>query len=173
MFAHRGENDLRADIVLYRLEAKENFGHAYTNVCLQALGDTQGVAPVVFTPLYLNGRSLTPDENLLHAGEVWEGAFALVHKGELAAETFTKDYAQDALLQARAYWQVLKPFHHTIQIPDTQIQDMMDACARNIMQARGNCAGAVRVPGRPHHVPQPVDGGRLLSVRGRLHDGAG
>ncbi|MDD4797282.1 MAG: hypothetical protein PHO66_05895 [Eubacteriales bacterium] len=134
--AHQGQDGLRADIVLYRLAAKENFGHAYTNVCLQALGDTHRAAPVAFTPLYRQGRPLDADDNMLHAGEVWEGAFALVHKGQLPGDAFTLDYARRALEETRAYWQALKPFHHTIQIPDTQIQDMVDACARNIMQAR-------------------------------------
>lgn len=156
IFASMKDDHTRMDIILYRLEAKEGFGHAKSTVYLQELGEpsdppgthrygssayalpvgTQRIpAPIaLYTPVYQNGRVI--DTAVISEGDVWEGAFALVYRGELSLEAFTLDYAKDALLAAREYWSGVHPFLNEFHVPDEQIQAMLDSCGRNILQAR-------------------------------------
>lgn len=155
-FACRKEDNTRMDIILYRLEAKEGFGHAKSTVYLQELGEPSDPpetrrygssayalpvgnqripAPIaLYTPIYKNGREI--ESFLLTEGDVWEGAFALVYRGEIPLSSFTLDYAKDALRSAKEYWNGVHPFLNEFHIPDKQIQDMLSSCGRNILQAR-------------------------------------
>lgn len=155
-FAHRDPNGARMDIILFRMEAKSNFGHANSSVYLQELGEPSDPpetvragssayalpvgspripAPIaLYTPIYKDGTELS--SRMLCAGDIWEGAFALVYNGSVALQNFTLEYAKAALESTRTYWSQVKPFRNAFYIPDQQIQGMLDACGRNILQAR-------------------------------------
>ena len=155
-FAHRDKNGARMDIILFRMEAKSGFGHAKSSVYLQELGEAsdppETVRPIssayalpvgtpripapiaLHTPIY---RGKSPLEKLvLQEGDVWEGAFGLVYHGTVDPEAFTLEYAEKALEAACEYWREIRPFRNAFHIPDSQIQGMLDACGRNILQAR-------------------------------------
>lgn len=155
-FAHRDKNGARMDIILFRMEAKPGFGHAKSSVYLQELGEAsdppETVRPIssayalpvgtpripapiaLYTPIY---RGKSPLEKLvLQEGDVWEGAFGLVYHGTVDPEAFTLEYAEKALEAACEYWREIRPFRNAFHIPDPQIQGMLDACGRNILQAR-------------------------------------
>lgn len=156
IFAYRDAAGSRMDIILFRMEAKAGFGHAQSAVYLQELGEPSDPpetrrygssayalpvgshripAPIaLYTPINQNGREIT--KAILHEGDVWEGAFALVYCGEMLLSDFTLDYAKKALGCAKDYWNNIHPFLNKFQIPDRQIQDMLDSCGRNILQAR-------------------------------------
>ena len=51
-------------------------------------------------------------------------------------EAFTLEYAEKALEAVGEYWREIRPFRNAFHIPDPQIQGMLDACGRNILQAR-------------------------------------
>ena len=148
-FAYQGEDGVRMDIVLYRLETSGQFGHACCSVYLQELGeacDTPNAqrfesgaytlpvgtvkppAPIVF--------ATKQPEKILHSNEIWEGAFGLLYAGKFREENFTLEFAKYALEWSNTYWDAVKPFVKTFRIPDRQIQMMLEACGRNILQAR-------------------------------------
>lgn len=148
-FAWQGEDGTRMDIILYRLEAGEQFGHADSTVYLQELGGACATHPAeqwdagVYT-LPVGAEKIpapiafaTPRTvQTLHSDEVWEGAFGLLYSGTFRKEDFTLEFARQALTWCEHYWKGVKPFLTTFQVPDPQIQDMLAACGRNILQAR-------------------------------------
>ncbi len=158
-FGHRLADGTRLDILLYYLSAKENFGHARDTVYLQTMGepfdppetlrshsdayklpngDATVPAPVaLYTPI-MNGDGLPLDmENaFLHAGERWEGAFALVYAGRLEPRAFTLDFAGRCLAECAAYWKNSPAFRNDFRVPDRRVQRLLTACGRNILQAR-------------------------------------
>ncbi|MBC8080305.1 MAG: hypothetical protein H7X86_08165 [Gorillibacterium sp.] len=126
--AYSDGQGLRADIIRWKLTALEGFGHAHTKVILCALGLSEGGPQILSFP---------HDQNVfLQEGECWEGVYVIVLKGELSKEQVSLEWANLAKEQMRLYWNNLKPFHHAFEIPDQQIQDMLHACGRNILQAR-------------------------------------
>ena len=158
IFAHKTETGARMDIILFTLSAGKNFGHACENIYLQALGDAplpgsvmppplnhHDVLPyakewrpapsVVVTPIICGGKEVTYPRPVLHAGEVWEGAFGVVYRGAIREEDFTYEYAKTALEHSKIYWHDLETFRLPFHIPDKDLQDMLDASARNIIQA--------------------------------------
>ena len=156
IFAHKDENGARMDIILFRMEAKPGFGHARSSVYLQELGEASDPpetvrpassayalpvgtpripAPIaLYTPVCREGIPL--EKLMLQEGDVWEGAFALVYCGTIDPKAFTLDYAKKALEATAAYWREVRPFQNVFHIPEPQIQGMLDACGRNILQAR-------------------------------------
>lgn len=157
-FGHRLPSGVRLDVILFELTAKENFGHACESIYLQTLGapydppETQRIisdafmlhtgksetpAPVVHaSEIRSNDEVMKPGTSVLHSNEVWRGAFALVYTGRLEPDAFTLDFANQCLVDCQNYWLNVKPFIKAFQIPDKQIQRLIEICGRNILQAR-------------------------------------
>ncbi len=155
-FAYQDEAGARMDVILFRMEAKEGFGHAKSAVYLQELGEASDPpetcrsknsayalpvghpripAPIaLYTSIYSNGKE--SETSVIREGDVWEGAFALVYHGRVSMSKFTLNYARNALGWAEKYWDSVHPFVNQFHIPDRQIQEMLDSCGRNILQAR-------------------------------------
>lgn len=78
---------------------------------------------------------LATEGTLLQPGERLHGAlvFPLNHT-DVAA--FDLAWAEAALAAERAWWQAFELFPHRIEIPDPAVMAMVEACARNILQAR-------------------------------------
>lgn len=148
-FAYQHPDGTRMDIILYRLEAGPNFGHADSVVYLQELGQaadspcvqrfTSGAytlpvgtektpPPIAFATKHVQRR--------LVGNDVWEGAFGLLYQGSFSEASFTLEFARQALRWCETYWASVKPFLHTFTVPDPQIQHMLSAAGRNILQAR-------------------------------------
>ncbi|MDD3212726.1 MAG: hypothetical protein PHY64_03590, partial [Eubacteriales bacterium] len=140
-------------------KAKENFGHARDTVYLQTMGEpfdppetlryassayalptgnASAPAPIaLYSPIVgPDGEPLDMENTFLHAGESWQGAFALVYCGRVELENFTLNFAQQCLANCEAYWQGIKPFRHAFRVPDGQVRRMLAICGRNILQAR-------------------------------------
>ncbi|MFZ4484214.1 MAG: hypothetical protein ACOYOL_09585 [Chthoniobacterales bacterium] len=81
---------------------------------------------------------VTPRE--LAAGEEIEGAI-LVPRDHEEIGTFTLEWAKSALAAEREFWETHRAAI-TFRVPDPQVQDMLDSCARNILQAREIKEGA-------------------------------
>lgn len=158
-FGHRLADGTRLDVILFTLQAGENFGHARDSVYLQTLGapfdppETQRYqssayalptgnasipAPVaLYSPIVgPDGIPLDMENAFLHAGETWQGAFALVYCGHVELTDFTLDFAKQCLAACEAYWHGVTPFRHAFRVPDEQVQRMLAICGRNILQAR-------------------------------------
>ena len=158
IFAHKTDNGARMDIILFRLTAKDNFGHACDNVYLQSLGDAPSISPampapllhdnglpgadewrpapsIIYTPIYCEEKEVAGPRPYLYAGDIWEGAFGVVYFGSVKEEEFTYGYAKTALSNAKQYWENLKPFMIPFHIPDIDLQNMLESSARNILQA--------------------------------------
>lgn len=148
-FAWQGADGTRMDIILYRLEAGKDFGHADSSVYLQELGDRSdspnvqrwesgaytlpvGVEKIPAPIAFATGQP----QQTLHSCDVWEGAFGLLYSGKLREDEFTLEFAKKALLWCEDYWKGVHPFLSTFHVPDRQVQDMLAACGRNILQAR-------------------------------------
>lgn len=132
-FAYHDKQGLRADILLFRLAADETFGHAISNIYLQALGEEEGGPSVLATPIRCGEKEFMKG-CVLHSEDVWEGAYAFVHTGSI--QDFTLEFAKAALNETKRYWEELPLFRHPFHIPDAGVQGMLDSCARNILQAR-------------------------------------
>ena len=136
IFAYRNNKGTRADIIWWKLTASENFRPAATNILLNFSGDQSGAPQVVSSPVYKTVKTKDDTEDLLHAGEVMEGVFAILHNGELQPEQLTMEWVKNAENQTLSYWKNLNPFRTALEIPDDQVMDMLKACGRNILQAR-------------------------------------
>ena len=136
-FAWLTPKGVRADVVLWKLEAKENFTTTRATVVLSELGSA---VDGTFTIRAAPGEKTCSVEGVkpyhFAAGEVKEGAFFFVYDGELSTEEATLNSAKQAELWAADYWKTVKPFQKKFQIPDNQIMDMLKSCGRNILQAR-------------------------------------
>jgi hypothetical protein len=71
----------------------------------------------------------------LRAGESVEGAI-VVPLGGASVEGWDLDRARAALEHERAFWDKAELSRLAIEVPDVEVQDMLVACARNILQAR-------------------------------------
>lgn len=148
-FAYQSPDGARMDIILYRLQTGPNFGHADSAVYLQELGEradnpsVQRFASGAYT-LPVGAKKTPPpivfstkrDQRLLTGNTLWEGAFGLLYQGSFAEDAFTLGFAKQALVWCEGYWASIKPFLQTFKVPDKQIQSMLDAAGRNILQAR-------------------------------------
>ncbi|MDD4797128.1 MAG: hypothetical protein PHO66_05115 [Eubacteriales bacterium] len=166
-FAHIAENGARMDIMICKLAAKENFGHASDQIYLQCLGDAplppevmppplrhHDVLPrakewrpapsVLYTPVIFDGKPVPQPIAYLHAGETWECAFAFVYNGAFSQQDFTLDYAKKALEKTRAFWKNFEVFKIGFNIPDKDLQDMLLASGRNLLQAMEMLEGFAR-----------------------------
>lgn len=136
-FAWKTESGARADVILWKLEAKENFTTARATVALEEMGYPQDGSFSIKAVAGVKTKTV-PGIRPYHfaAGEVKEGVFFLVQEGELSGEEVSLESGKKALEWAKGYWSSVKPFQKEIQIPESQIMDMLKSCGRNILQAR-------------------------------------
>ncbi len=143
-FAYQDQKaGVRADVVLWTLAAQPGFGHAASRVELELHGERKS-APLVIswsegsTHNSVEGLRLvgTNQNAFLTEGQTRKGLFVILQKGELRPEVVDLAWGLFAREQCRQYWTNLRPLRHAFQIPDASIQDMVEACARNILQAR-------------------------------------
>ncbi len=81
------------------------------------------------------GTALLTEPRLLREGEAAEGAlfFPLNHE---ATDDFDLEWARGALEVERTYWQGADLRKLELRVPDPDVMAMIEACARNILQAR-------------------------------------
>ncbi|MEY8323749.1 hypothetical protein AALB47_07475 [Lachnospiraceae bacterium 54-11] len=136
-FAWVSPSGARTDVLLWRLEAKEKFSTTRATVVLEEIGfPCDGSFEVKAVP-GAKTRAI-PGVKPYHfaAGEQKEGVFFIVQKGSLSEKELTLESGKEALNWAENYWEQVKPFTKNMNIPDSQIMDMLKACGRNILQAR-------------------------------------
>lgn len=143
-FAYETDDGNRVDVVRWWLEAGDEFGHAPTHVELELDGPLdEGLPDVIETE---GTTAFWSDEGLqlpglnhyefLEAGETREGAFAFVLEGDLDPEVVTLEWADRALEETKEYWDGVDTFVNEFHIPDDDVMGMLEACGRNILQAR-------------------------------------
>jgi len=78
---------------------------------------------------------LASEPHLLSDGAVLTGALIIpLNGGDVAGLDLA--WAQRAYAEARAYWERLTIMRLPIRVPDPDVMAMLEACARNILQAR-------------------------------------
>ena len=143
VFAYTDGKGLRADIVHWNLSVTEDFGYAPSRVELQLAGAYEELPSIIQSP-GTTGYWTEDGFNLdgithfqfLKGGEKREGVFAIVFAGELDPADVTCEWAMRARDQMRDYWSNIKLFENNFCIPEPQIMGMLQACARNLLQAR-------------------------------------
>ncbi|MBC8078844.1 MAG: hypothetical protein H7X86_00745 [Gorillibacterium sp.] len=136
VFAHQDASGLRADIVRWSLEASSDFGHANTWVRMASLGEMANGPTLIGSKTVKSSACSDKGIQMISSGERLEGAFAFVLAGDLSEMDLTVEWAQEAEQTALDYWLQVRPFQERFVIPDLQIMDMLEACGRNILQAR-------------------------------------
>lgn len=91
-----------------------------------ALYQAPGFAPI---------SALATEYVLLSEGERIEGAI-LVPQNHDQVDDMNLAWAQEALVAERRFWQGLRLQRIALEVPDSNVMDMIQACARNILQAR-------------------------------------
>ena len=85
--------------------------------------------------LWLGRLAVATDPHPLAGGEAVGGAFFLPQNhDELSGLDLA--WAKKALADERAFWQAMVVQPLQLRVPDDAVQDMITACARNILQAR-------------------------------------
>ncbi len=143
-FAYRDvERGVRADVILWELSADDEFGRAPSRVELALFGPREGAPAVVQsqgTTAYWTAEALQlrglHHYAFLSSGQRRRGVFVVVLAGTLDPATVTVPWADSQREAIREYWLNLHPFRSAFSIPDRQIQEMVESCARNILQAR-------------------------------------
>lgn len=142
-FAFADVSGLRCDVIRWTLRAADTFGHAPSRVELLLTGAKEGMPPVLETAgttRYWTREGLNLDGIThyaeLKSGEQREGAFFVLLAGELPAERATLAFADQAAKLMTDYWLRAALFKYRFEIPEPQIMGMLQACARNILQAR-------------------------------------
>jgi hypothetical protein len=141
---------LRADVILWELSVSEDFGHAPTRVELELHGPREG-APAVWessdtTDFYSYEGLRLPGLDLyqfIRGGDSRRGVFAIVLEGEIDPASVTWQWGVFAREQTRQYWLNLRPFRKSFAIPDNAVQEMLESCGRNILQAREERDGII------------------------------
>jgi len=136
IFAWLTPNHARVDVILWTLKTKENFITTRSGVSLKILGRTDGLAPILHSPRYKTVKASTEELPFMAPGEEMRGAYFVVQSGDLLAPSATLEMAENALKWAQEYWSEIHPFLKIFNIPDPQIDAMLKACGRNILQAR-------------------------------------
>lgn len=72
---------------------------------------------------------------LLDEGETLEGA-VMIPQGHSELAHLDYAWAKRALAAERAFWKQQRIPRLALQVPDSEVQNFLDACARNILQAR-------------------------------------
>lgn len=126
-FAWQKDEDTRIDVILWELKADKDFITTRSGIVLQILGD-EPVKEKIFSTQRL-ATHLEPNKEM-------KGAFFIVHCGSFSQQDATLENAQKAHTWCKDYWNGIKPFKSGFTVPDKQIMDMLEACGRNILQAR-------------------------------------
>ncbi|MGL5722421.1 MAG: hypothetical protein ACRCY4_08480 [Brevinema sp.] len=151
VFAYQ-DGELRADIILWTLKAKQNFGEAPSRVEL-ILDGPPDTAPQVITDgshykRYTYEKVL--DLNNLHhhqlltSGDSRKGIFVVVLNGKLDPSKVSVEWGEKALQWCHNYWKNVRLFKNTFQIPNDDLQNMVVSCARNLLQAREKKGGILQ-----------------------------
>jgi hypothetical protein len=152
VFAHETDGGARIDVVRWTLSADETFGRAPCRVELQLTGPDDADRPTIIetpgtTDYWTDQATQLPGLNhhaMLETDDTREGAFAIVLEGELDPERVTLDWADCALEDARQYWADVEPFRNDFEVPDPDVQKMLVASGRNILQAREEVDGVLQ-----------------------------
>jgi len=135
--------DVRADVILWEMKAKNGFGYASSRVELELHGDKDTLPPVLesanTTQFYVyEGLRLVGLNQFafFQEGDLWKGVFVVLLQGDIPTNEITRTWGEYAREQTIQYWRNLRPFRWEFTIPEPQIQGMLEACARNILQAR-------------------------------------
>jgi hypothetical protein len=136
-FAWKNEAHARVDVLIWKLETKPCFKETHSAVVLLELGET---CDNTFVIKNVPGQKTVAKDGVetfrIASEEVIEGAFFIVHEGELKDTEVTLENAKKAEVWAAQYWENAKPFLNEFQIPDESIMEMLASCGRNILQAR-------------------------------------
>ncbi len=128
-FAWKPDENTRIDVILYSLKGLESFKKTRAGVALHVLGEE---FDIVSTGIETeDGDTLFLDKN-----KTFEGAYFIVQSGSFGDRKATVATAKEALSWCENYWKGIKPFVNTIQIPDSDLMDMIKSCGRNLLQAR-------------------------------------
>ncbi|HQY90337.1 hypothetical protein [Caldilinea sp.] len=87
--------------------------------------------PTGFRPV----GSMATDQQIVAGGETLRGAIILPLNYQEEAE-LDYGWAEQALAQTRRFWQEYPLLRQTFTVPDPALQEMIEALARNILQAR-------------------------------------
>jgi hypothetical protein len=79
-------------------------------------------------------QTSSPESQLCEEGEMRGAVF--IPQNHSCIDDFTYHWAQDALQQNRDFWRKSSEKSQTLRVPDESIQKTLDACVRNILQAR-------------------------------------
>ncbi len=131
-FAWQPNDELRVDVILWKLTGLESFKRTRASVALYVLGDEGGD----FTVHSSDIESCDDDNEFLASGKTLEGAYFICQKGDMPQELINLKSAKTAKAWSEKYWKNVKPFVNEISIPDNGLMDMLKACGRNILQAR-------------------------------------
>ena len=151
IFAY-GEEGLRADIVRWKLSALPGFGKAPSHVGLSIDGPKDGRIRTIESPGTTAFWTQSGDRHpfmidlyqFLQEGQTWEGAFAILLEGNLAPESLTLAWADEAEKRMHDYWGSVRPFACVFCIPDRSIAEMLDACGPMLRMASANLLQPVR-----------------------------
>ena len=136
-FAWKSEQDARVDVLLWKLETKPCFKETHSAVELLELGEACDGSFVI---KHVPGQKTVAKDGVksfrVAAGEVLEGAYFIVHEGELNEAEITLENAHKAKTWSEQYWEKAQPFLNDFEIPDDSIMEMLASCGRNILQAR-------------------------------------
>jgi hypothetical protein len=152
VFAHETDDGARVDVVRWTLSADEGFGRAPCRVELKLNGPDDADRPAIIetpgtTDYWTDQATQLPGLNhyaMLESNDTREGAFAIVLEGNLDPERVTVDWADRALDRTRQYWADIEPFRNGFHVPDPDVQKMLVASGRNILQAREEVDGILQ-----------------------------
>lgn len=99
---------------------------------------------------FLPACALATTPHILQPGEQCSGAIVLPQPPEQPPESIAETnldqrWAHQALRGTRQFWDELPALNLPLQVPDPDVQDMLVACVRNILQAR-EIKGGLPVP---------------------------
>lgn len=130
---HVPDEDLRIDVILWDCNLVNQPNFLSSPVELRYVGE-QTKSPKVFSSKLINLKSKIT--SLHDAQQGYKGVFVVLQKGALDPDKVTRDWAENIREKSRDYWLNLKPFQNRFEIPDQQIQKILESCGRNILQAR-------------------------------------
>lgn len=78
--------------------------------------------------------TLTLESKTLRSGETYDFVVAITRAAD--PQDWTVKQAEQALAKAREYWQKADLPYGGIEVPDVELQALLDSCVRNIYQAR-------------------------------------
>lgn len=143
IFAVRDDHGFRGDVILWELTAEEAFGSAPSRVEIHATGDVTAAPRIIEsigTTAYWTSEGLQlpglQHYEFLTPEKSRRGVFVFCLEGSIEPKAVTEAWAEEELEKTRVYWNSLNLTSQPITVPDNDVQDMIVASARNILQAR-------------------------------------